>query len=129
MTDHSKHYCEPQLPIHPQMTHRPQPLLARTADNETLNRSECWRTLRCSYVAEMQTSAVLFSPLFCRDNFATKLSELNKVLLDCLQPFHPLSMSDLSIRSAQAVTPKLLIQVLYIGDLFSETCDLVPENQ
>ena len=77
----------------------------------------------------MQPSAVLFSHLFRRNNFATKLSELNKLMLDRQQPFIPLSVSDLSICSIQAVTPKLLIQFLNISDLFSEAPNLVPKNQ
>lgn len=45
----------------------------------------------------MQSRAVLFSHLFGRNNFATQVSELNKLLLDCLQTVHPLSVIDLSI--------------------------------
>jgi len=52
---------------------------------------------------------VLFSHLFCRNNFATKVSELNKLMLDRLQPFVPPSVSDLSICSTRGVTPKFLI--------------------
>lgn len=72
---------------------------------------------------------MLFSHLFCGDNFATKVGELNKLLLDCLQPFHSFSVSDLSLCSIYFVTPKLLIQVLNSSDLFSETSDLVPQHQ
>jgi hypothetical protein len=67
--------------------------------------------------------------LFCRNHFAAKLCQLNKLALDRLQPFVPLSVGDLSICSIQAVTPKLLISFLNISDLFSETPNLVPKNQ
>ena len=55
---------------------------------------------------------MVFPHLFCRNNFPTKLSELNKLMLDRLQPFVPRSVSELSIcsiQSVQSVTPKLLI--------------------
>lgn len=77
----------------------------------------------------MQSSAVLFSHLFCGDNLATEVCELNKLLLDCLQAFHSFSVSDLSLGSIHAVTPKLLIQVLDSSDLFSQTSDPVPQHQ
>ncbi len=66
-------------------------------------------TLRCSFVDEMQPIAVLFSQLFCRNNFASKVCELNKLLLDRLQPFVSLYASELSICPIRAVTAKLLI--------------------
>jgi hypothetical protein len=77
----------------------------------------------------MQASAVHFPHLFCRNNFATKVCESNKLMLDRLQPFAPLSVSDLSICSIPAVTPKLLIQPLNVSYLFPETRNLVPKNQ
>ncbi len=52
---------------------------------------------------------MLFPHLFCRDNFATKVGKLNKLLLDGLQAFIPLSVSDLSLCSIPALTSKLLI--------------------
>ena len=58
---------------------------------------------------QMHPRAVLFLHLFCRDNSAAKVCELHKLLLDRLQPFSPLSVSDLSIGPIRAVTPKLLI--------------------
>ena len=57
----------------------------------------------------MQPRAVLFLHLFSRDNSAAKVCELHQLLLDCLQTFIPLSVSDLSICSIPAVPPKLLI--------------------
>ena len=50
-----------------------------------------------------------FPHLFCRDNFATKVGKSNKLKLDRLQPFVPLSMSDLTLCSVPALTSKLLI--------------------
>jgi hypothetical protein len=57
----------------------------------------------------MQPRVVRFPYLFRRDNFATKVGKSNKLMLDGLQPFVPLSVSDLSLCSIPALTPKLLI--------------------
>ena len=66
--------------------------------------------LRCPFLLdEMQPRAVLFPHLFCRDNFATKVGKSNKLLLDGLQAFIPLSVSDLSLCSIPALAPKLRI--------------------
>ena len=66
--------------------------------------------LRCPFLLdEMQPRAVLFPHLFCRDNFATKVGKSNKLKLDRLQPFVPLSVSDLSLCSIPPLTSKLLI--------------------
>jgi len=56
---------------------------------------------------------MLFSHLFCRNNLATKICELNKFKLDRLQPFVPLSVSDLricSISSCPAETVHLTFE-------------------
>jgi len=58
---------------------------------------------------QMQPGAVLFLHLFCGHNLASKISELHKLALDRLQPFIPLSVSDLEIRSIPARKAKLLI--------------------
>jgi len=58
---------------------------------------------------EIQPRAVRFPHLFCRDNLATKVGKSNKLMLDGLQAFIPLSVSDLSICSIPALTPKLFI--------------------
>ncbi len=76
----------------------------------------------------MQPSAVLFPHLFCRNNFATKICESNKLMLNCSQPLIPLSVSDLSLCSIPVSTPKLLIQLLNVSDLHSETPNLVPKK-
>jgi hypothetical protein len=57
----------------------------------------------------MQPGAVLFLHLFRRNDPAAKVCELNQFMLDCLQPFIPLSVSDLNICSIPTVTPKLII--------------------
>ncbi len=57
----------------------------------------------------MRPRAVPFPHLFCRDNFATKIGKSNKLMLDGLQALIPLSVSDLSLCSIPALTPKLLI--------------------
>ena len=49
-------------------------------------------------------------------------------MLNSLQPLAPLSVRDLNTGSVPAVTPKLLIQLLNVGDLHSEKPDLVPKN-
>ncbi len=67
-------------------------------------------TLRCPFLLnEVQPIAMIFPHLFCRNDFPTKLSELNQLMLDRLQPLVPPSVSDLSICPIQSVTPKLLI--------------------
>ena len=77
----------------------------------------------------MQPRAVRFPHLFCRDNFATKVGKSNKLMLDGLQAFIPLSVSDLSLCSIPASTPKLLIQLLNVCDLNSESLNLFPKHQ
>jgi hypothetical protein len=67
--------------------------------------------------------------LLCRNRFAAKVRELPKFMLDFLQSFTSLSVSDLNNGSMPAVTPKLLIQLLNVSDLYSETPDLGPKNR
>ena len=68
------------------------------------------RPLRCPFLLDqVQPSAMVLPHLFCRNDFPTKLPELNKLMLDRLQPLVPPSMNDLSICPIQAVPPKLLI--------------------
>lgn len=69
-----------------------------------------WSPLRSPFLRDqMQPGAVFFLHLFCRHNLASKISELHKLALNRLQPFIPLSVSDLEIRSIPALTPELLI--------------------
>ena len=76
----------------------------------------------------MQSRAVLFLHLFGRDNSAAKVCELYQLLLDCLQPFIPLSVGDLSCGSIPTVTAELLVCSLNGSDLFPETPNLIPKN-
>lgn len=76
----------------------------------------------------MQSRAMLFLHLFGRDNSAAKVCELHQLLLDCLQPFIPLSVGDVSCCSIPTVTPELLVCFLNGSDLFPETANLVPKN-
>ena len=66
-------------------------------------------TLRGPFLLDqMQPGTVLFLHLFGRDDSAAKVCELHKLLLDCLQPFIPLSVSDLRFGFIPTVAPKLL---------------------
>ena len=76
----------------------------------------------------MQSGEGLFFRLLCRNDFAAKVCELQKLALNFLQPLAPLSVSDLNTCSIPAVTPKLLIQLLNASDLHPETPNLVPKN-
>ena len=77
---------------------------------------------------QMQPGTVLFLHLFGRDNSAAKVGQLPKLLLDLLQPFIPLSVSDLSRGSISAVAPKLFVSLLDCSNLFPQTPNLVPQN-
>ena len=70
-----------------------------------------------------------FLHLFCKNNSAAKVRDLHKLVLDRLQPLTPLSVSELRSCSIPAVSPKLLIQHLYVSDLHSETPNLVPKHR
>jgi hypothetical protein len=76
----------------------------------------------------MQPGAMLFLHLFGRDNSAAKVCQLHQLPLDCLQPFIPLSVSDLSICTITTVAPKLLIRLSNVSDLFPETPNFIPKN-
>jgi hypothetical protein len=76
----------------------------------------------------MQPRAMLFLHLLGRNNSAAKVCELQKLMLDCLQAFTSLSVNDLSTYSVPAVTPKLLVQLLNVGDLRSEHPNLGSKN-
>ena len=72
----------------------------------------------------MQPGAVLFFPLFDRENSSAKASELGEFLLDRLQPFLPLTVSDLSLWFMSAFTSVLIVQLLNLSDLSAETRNL-----
>jgi hypothetical protein len=53
---------------------------------------------------------------------------LDEFLLDCLQPFLPLAVSDLNLRAIPALEPMLLVQFLNLSNLHPETPNLFPKN-
>jgi hypothetical protein len=75
---------------------------------------------------DMKPRAVLFLGLFYGLNPSTKRSELAKFLLNCLQTFMPVTMSNLSLGFIPISTPILLVQPLNLGNLHTETPDLCP---
>ena len=87
------------------------------------------KTLRCSLVLDgMQPGVVLFFHWCCRNYSAAKVCESHKLALDRLQAFMPSSVSDLGHPTIPDCTPKLVIQLLNVSDLLSETPNLVPKN-
>ena len=85
--------------------------------------------LRCSLLFDgVRSRGMLLCHSFCGNNSAAKFCELCKLMLNSLQPLASLSVSDLNTCSVPAVTPKLLIQLLNVGDLHPEKPDLVPKN-
>jgi hypothetical protein len=74
----------------------------------------------------MQPGAVLLLHLLYRTNPPAKASELGKFLLDRLQPFIPLAVSGMSSWLIPALTAILLVQLLNLSNLHSETPDLFP---
>jgi hypothetical protein len=85
--------------------------------------------LSCSLLLDgVRPRAVLFLHRRCRNNSAAKFCELCKLMLNSLQPLAPLTVSYLDTCTVPAVTPKLLIQLLNVGDLHPEKPDLVSKN-
>ena len=76
----------------------------------------------------MQTGEVLSFPLFHRENSSAKVSELAEFLLDGLEPFMPLAVSDLSFCSVVALTPILIVQSLKVCDLSAETLNFFTKD-
>lgn len=70
----------------------------------------------------------LFLDRLCRNNWAAKVCQLHKLMLDSLESLVPPSVSDLDIRFIPAVMPELLIQLLNVGYLHSEPPNLVSKN-
>jgi hypothetical protein len=77
---------------------------------------------------QMQPGTMLLLHLFGRDNSAAKVCQLPKLLLDLLQPFIPLPVSDLRRGSIPAVAPKLLVCLLDGSNLFPQTPNLISQN-
>jgi len=87
------------------------------------------KILRCPFLLDqMQPGTVLLLHLFGRDYSAAKVCQLHQLLLDSLQPFIPLSVSDLSRGSIPTVAPKLLVCLLNGSNLFPQPPNLVPQN-
>jgi hypothetical protein len=74
----------------------------------------------------MQAGAVVLFPLFRGPNLPAQASELSEFLLDCLQPFMPLAVSDMSIHFIPLLTAILRIQLLNLSNLRTETPDPLP---
>ena len=72
----------------------------------------------------MQTGEVLSFPLFHRENSSAKVSELAEFLLDGLEPFMPLAVSDLSLGFVSSFTSILVVQLLKAGNLSTKTPNL-----
>lgn len=76
----------------------------------------------------MQTGTLLFFYLINRMNPAPKVTDLNKFLLDGLQPFLPFAVSDLSLCAVPSLKAIFLIQLLNLSDLGAETGNLVTKD-
>lgn len=76
----------------------------------------------------MQPGAVLFLHLFYRTDLATEVGELSQLLLNGLEPFMSLAVSDLSLGSIPIGSTILLVRLLNVGDLFPEAPDFIPQN-
>ncbi len=76
----------------------------------------------------MQTGAVLLLHLFYGTDLPAQAGELGEFLLDPLQPFMPLAVSDMSIGIVSVLTAILLVQLLDFSNLSPETPDLCPQN-
>jgi hypothetical protein len=76
----------------------------------------------------MQPRTVLFFPLFDGENSPAKTRQLYQFLLDCLKPFLPLAVSDMSLCIVMALTPILFIRFFELSDLVTETADLFAKH-
>jgi len=81
-----------------------------------------------SLLDAIHTGTVLFFHLFDRVNSSAKVSELGEFLLDCLETFLPLAMSNVSQRFISAFTPILLIRLSKLCDLHPETPNLFAKH-
>ncbi len=64
----------------------------------------------------MHASAMLLFHLLDRNHFAAEVGELGKLLLNGLESFVSLAVSDLSVGSVSPPEPVLLIQFLNVSD-------------
>ena len=72
----------------------------------------------------MKPRTVFFFSLFDRKNSTVKASELGQFLLNLLQAFKPLAVSDLSLLLVATVMPILVVQFFDLCDLVAEADDL-----
>jgi hypothetical protein len=74
---------------------------------------------------------MLFLALFERDDFVAEVCELSQFMLDFLQPFLSLSMSDLGLDLVAALVPRpsvLGMQFHKVSDLAAETRNLFAKH-
>lgn len=71
---------------------------------------------------------MLFPHLLERKSLLTEVRELDELFLNLLQPFLPVTMSDIGFRSLLISKPILFIQLLDLCDLRSKTRNLFPKN-
>ena len=76
----------------------------------------------------MKPRMVFFFSLFDRKNSTVKASELDQFLLDLLQAFKPLAVSDLSFVVFAIVTPMVVVQFFDLCDLVAEARDLFAKH-
>lgn len=76
----------------------------------------------------MQSGAMFLFHLFHRKNLAAKTGELGKFLLNRLQPFMPLTVSELGFRFIPLSEPILMVHLLNVSDLCTKTAYLFPKN-
>ena len=86
------------------------------------------RLRRSLVLDDMQPGAVLFFHWCCRNYPAAKVCESHKLALDRLQTFMSSSVSDVVHCTIPDCTPKLVIQLLNVSDLLSETPNFGPKN-
>lgn len=76
----------------------------------------------------MQTGAVFFFSLLDRENLAAEVRKLDEFLLDFLEAFLSLAVSDLGFGVVAAAKAILLIQLLNVGDLVAKTPNFFTKN-
>jgi hypothetical protein len=73
----------------------------------------------------MQARAMLFLALFEGDDFVAQVGELSQFVLDFLQPFLSLTVSDLGLNLVAALISRSSI----LGMQFHKVCDLAAETR
>jgi len=118
-------------------------MLLRRQIESPLGEERCWAKLKIvgpgslsernanglrNLFCDVQSRAVLVFHLFDRKNLATQACELGKFLLNCLQPFLPLLLSEPGLCSITISSPILFVRPLNVSDLITETPYLFPKN-